>query len=459
VTRIAILGAGPGGYVAAARARQLGAEVTLVEMDALGGVCLNRGCIPSKTLLKSADVIRMAGDMKDFGVAGECHGCDWPAVLKRKERVVSQLVKGVEFLMKSNGVQVVRGRGRLLDAHTISVDTGGKEETVGADKIIIATGSSPAVLPIPGGQPPVVMTSDDALSIESIPASMAIIGGGVISSEFADLFNALGSKVTVIEMLPRIVPLEDEEVSAELQRLFRRRKIDVYVNARVSEVAERDGKRVVCFGHEGADKEVEAEVVLSAVGRRLNTESIGLEEVGVRVERRRIQVNEKMETNVPGVYAIGDAIGGYLLAHVASAEGKVAVANAMGADLKMDYSAIPSAVYTHPEIGSVGMTEVQAKEQGHEVKVGRFPFRASGRALSEGARDGFVKVVADAATDQVLGGHVIGHHATDIIHELVMAIQLRATASVIGDMVHAHPTLAEPIMEAAEDIHGRAIHK
>jgi dihydrolipoamide dehydrogenase len=434
--------------------------VTLIEQEHLGGVCLNKGCIPSKALLRSAGVARLAREeLADFGVQAEFRGVDWAAVQKRKDRVVSQLVKGVEFLMKGNNVRVVMGKGRLVDAHTISVEADGAEEVVTADRIILATGSLPAVLPLPGLQPPDVLTSTEMLAIDRVPASLAIIGGGVIGCEFADVFNAMGAKVTILEMLPRIVPLEEEEVSAELLRVLKRRRIDVYVEARVTGAVARDGKHLVQFTHQGAEKEVEAEVVLSAVGRRLNTEGIGLEEAGVELNRRQIVVNAKLETSLPGVYAIGDCIGGYLLAHVASAEGKVAVANALGGDVEMDYRAVPSAVYTHPEIGSVGLTEAQAREKGYDVKVGRFPFRASGRALAEGVRDGFVKLVAEAATDKVLGGHIIGPHATDIIHEVVLAVQTGRTATEVGEMIHAHPTLSEPVMEAAEDIHGRAVHK
>jgi len=346
-----------------------------------------------------------------------------------------------------------------VDGRTISVDTGGKEEVVRADKILLATGSSPALLPLPGLQPPDVLTSTETLEIPAVPQSLAIIGGGVISCEFADVFSAMGSKVTIIEMLPRIVPLEDEEISAELMRVFRRRRIEVFVDARVTGAIQRDGKRVVQFLHQDQEKEVEAEAVLCAVGRRLNTEGLGLEEAGVSLDRRRIVVNEKLETSVPGVYAVGDCIGGYLLAHVASAEGKVAVGNALGAQQEMDYTAVPSAVYTHPEIGSVGLTEAQAVARGFEVKVGRFPFRAAGRALAEGVREGLVKLVAEAATGKLLGGHILGHHATDIIHEVVLAIQTGQTAHTVGEMIHAHPSLAEPIMEAAEDVFGQAIHK
>ena len=459
MTHIAILGGGPGGYVAAVRARQLGAEVTLVEMDRLGGVCLNRGCIPSKALLKSAEVARLSRELDQYGVEGEFRAVNWPAVMQRKARVVGQLVKGVEFLMQQHGVKLVAGRGRLAGGRTIVVDTGGREEIVQADKVVIATGSAPARLPIPGFEPPLVLTSDEVLELSSIPESMAIIGGGVIGAEFAELFSSVGCKVSIIEMLPRIVPLEDEEISAELARSFRRRRVEVFTSSRVTEVGVRDGARFVQFIRDEQQQEVTSQVVVSAVGRWPNTGDIGLAEAGVEMESRRVKVNARMETSVPGVYACGDVIGGYLLAHVASAEGKVAVANAVGHLCDMDYSAIPSGVYTHPEIGSVGLTEAQAQERGMDTKTGRFFYRACGKAIAEGEREGLVKLVVDAATHKIIGGHIIGPHATDLIHELVLAIKLGATAEQVGEMVHAHPTLSEPVMEAAEDVLGLAIHK
>jgi len=456
---VAILGGGPAGYVAAIRARQLGAEVTLIEMDKLGGVCLNRGCIPSKALLKTAEVARLSRELDQYGVEGEFRAVNWPAVMQRKARVVSQLVKGIEFLMQHNGVRVVPGKGRLLDSRTVAVDTGGKEETVVADRLVIASGSLPARLPIAGFEPPLVLTSDEVLELDSIPDTMTIIGGGVIGVEFADIFSSVGCKVTIVEMLPRIVPLEDEEISAELARSFRRRKIEMFTNSRVTEVAAGDGARVVRFTRDGQEQEVSSQVVVSAVGRWPNTEGVGLAEAGVTLERRQVKVNARMETNVAGVYACGDVIGGYLLAHVASAEGKVAVANALGGECDMDYRAIPSCIYTHPEIGSVGLTEAQASEQGIETKIGRFHYRGCGKAVAEGQREGMVKLVVEAAGHKILGGHIIGPHATDLIHELVLAITLGATAEQVGEMVHAHPTFAEPVMEAAEDALGVAIHK
>jgi dihydrolipoamide dehydrogenase len=459
VTHIVILGGGPGGYVAAVRARQLGAEVTLVEMDRLGGVCLNRGCIPSKALLRSAEVARLSRELHQYGVESEFRAVNWPRVMQRKARVVGQLVKGVESLMQQHGVKVVTGRGRLAGGRAIVVDTGGREEIVLADKVVIATGSVPARLPLAGFEPPLVLTSDEVLELASIPESMAIIGGGAIGAEFAEIFSSAGCKITIIEMLPRIVPLEDEEVSAELARSFRRRRVEAFTSSRVTEVGARDGARFVRFIRDGQQQEVTSQVVVSAVGRWPNTGGIGLAEAGVELENRRVKVNARMETSAPGVYACGDAIGGYLLAHVASAEGKVAVANAVGHPCEMDYTAIPSGIYTHPEIGSVGLTEAQAQERGVDTKTGRFFYRACGKAIAEGEREGFVKLVVEAATHKIIGGHIIGPHATDLIHELVLAIKLGATAEQVGEMVHAHPTLSEPVMEAAEDVLGLAIHK
>ncbi len=459
MAHLAILGGGPGGYVAAVRARQLGAEVTLVEMDALGGTCLNRGCIPSKALLRSAELSQLAARLSEFGIQAEVKGVDWGRVVERKNEVVDQVVSGVEFLMKKNEVRLVRGRGRLADPRTILVDTGGGDETVAADFILLATGSVPARLPLPGFDGPGVLSSTEMLDIDEIPERLVIIGAGYVGVEFADIFNAVGSKVTIIEMMPQIVPTEDPDVAAELARAFRRRRIRMHTNARVSEVSERDDSKIVRFTSDDKEQEVEADVVLSAVGRWPDAEEIGLQQAGVEMDGRAIKVNNRMETSVPGVHACGDVIGGIMLAHVASAEGKVAVANALGKQVEMDYTAIPSVTYTHPEIGSVGLKEAEARERGIDVKVGTFFFRGAGKATAEGSREGLVKVVADAASGKVIGGQICGPHATDLIHELVLAVHVGATAEQVGEMVHAHPTLMEPIMEAAEDTLGMAIHK
>ncbi len=459
MSHLAILGAGPAGYVAAIRARQLGAEVSLVEMDAVGGTCLNRGCIPSKALLRSAEVARLAQGAAQFGVIADFRGIAWPQVIERKNRVVTQVVKGVEYLMKRNEIRVVNGRGRLADSKTILVDTAAGEERIVADAVVLATGSLPARLPLPGMDAPRVITSNEMLDIEEIPGSLAIIGAGYVGVEFADVFNAVGSKVSIIEMMPQIVPTEDPEIAAELARAFRRRKIAMHLNARVTEVVEKDGRRLVRFTKDDQQQEVEADVVLSAVGRWPNTQGTGLEELGVEMNGRAVKVNGRMETNIPGLYACGDVVGGIMLAHVGSAEGKVAVANALGHEVAMDYTAIPSVTYTHPEIGSVGLTETQARERGGDVKVGKFFFRGAGKATAEGYREGLVKVIVDADSGKVIGGQICGPHATDLIHELVLAVHVGATAAQVGEMVHAHPTFMEPIMEAAEDALDRAIHK
>jgi dihydrolipoamide dehydrogenase len=459
LAHLAILGGGPGGYVAAVRARQLGAEVTLVEMDALGGTCLNRGCIPSKALLRSSELAQLSRRLGEFGVRAEVKGIDWPRMIERKTEVVSQVVRGVEFLMKKNDVRVVHGRGRLSGPKTIVVETGDGEEEVRADAVLLATGSVPARLPLPGFDGPGVLTSTELLDIDEIPQRLAIVGAGYVGVEFADVFNAVGSKVTIIEMMPQIVPTEDPEIAAELARAFRRRRIEAHTNARVSEVSDRDGAKVVRFTRDGEEKEVEADVILCAVGRWPNTDGIGLQEAGIEMDGRAVKVNGRMATSVPGVYACGDAIGGIMLAHVASGEGKVAVANALGKQAEMDYTAIPSVTYTHPEIGSVGLTEADARQRGIDVRVGRFFFRGAGKAVAEGSREGLVKVIVDAASGKVIGGQICGPHATDLIHEIVLAVYLGATAEEVGGMVHAHPTLMEPIMEAAEDALGMAIHK
>ncbi len=459
MAHVVILGGGPAGYVAAIRARQLDCEVTLIEQDRLGGVCLNRGCIPSKALLRSAEVARIARDLNRYGIEGEFKGVNWPAVVQRKARVVNQLVKGIEFLMKHNGINVIAGRGRLVDSRTVSVDTGGKEEIARGDKLVVATGSVPASLPVPGCHTPTVLTSDQVLELDHLPESMTIIGGGVIGVEFAEIFSAAGCKVAIVEMLPRIVPTEDEEISAELARALRKKKIEIFTDSRVTEVAADDEGRVVRFTRGDEEREIRSQLVVSAVGRWPNSEDIGLQEIGVEMDRRQVKVNSRMETSVEGVYACGDLIGGYLLAHVASAEGKVAVANAAGGNSEMDYRTIPSCVYTHPEIGSVGLTEAQAQERGIETKVGKFFYRACGKAIADGEREGMVKLVMDAADHKIVGGHIIGPHASDLVHELVLALHLEATAEQVGEMVHAHPSLAEPVMEAAEDALGIAIHK
>ena len=454
---LTILGGGPGGYVAAVRAAQLGARVALVESRELGGTCLNRGCIPTKAILHAAELADQIREADQFGLRAGLVGIDFPKVMAHKERVVSQLRKGVEFLMQHNKIQVFRGVGNFRDAQTISVNNG--EDSLRTKKTLIATGSVPARIPLPGAEGEGVITSDEALLLDRVPASLAIIGGGAIGIEFAQIFSAFGAKVTLVEMLDHILPLEDAEIVAELARVLRRKKIDVYAPAKVAEIRHGPDGKTIVFTAGGSTKEVTAELVLLAVGRWPNLEGLQIQRAGVELERRAVKVNPKMETNVPGNYACGDVIGGLLLAHVASAEGKVAVANALGGEARMSYEAIPTCVYSFPEVASVGLNEEQAKQSGREVKVGRFFFRASGKALAMGERTGLAKIVADARTNVVVGGQIVGPHATDLIAEVTLAVARRVTAGELGEVVHAHPTLGEPIMEAAEDVLGRAIHK
>jgi dihydrolipoamide dehydrogenase len=452
---LAIVGGGPGGYVAAVKAAQLGARVALVESRELGGTCLNRGCIPSKVLLQAAELAEQIRQAGQIGLQAELTGIDLPKVMAYKERVVSQLRKGVEFLMKQNKIEVFAGVGSFQDAETISVNNG--EHILRSKRTLVATGSAPARIPLPGGE--ATITSDEALFLEKMPASAVIIGGGSIGIEFAQIFSAFGAKVAVIEVLDHILPLEEEEIVAELARVLKRRKIEIHTPAKVEEIRPGAEGKTVVFTEAGARKEVGAELVLMAVGRRPELRGLEIEKVGIELERGAVKVNARMETNVPGLYACGDVIGGLLLAHVASAEGKVAVTNALGGEAKMSYEAMPVCVYGFPEVASVGLSEEKAKEQGREVKVGRFFFRASGKALAMGERNGLVKIVADARTKVIVGGQIVGPHATDLIAEVVLAVARGMTAEELGEVVHGHPTLSEPIAEAAEDVLGRAIHK
>lgn len=456
---IAVIGGGPGGYVAALRAAALGAKVALVEYDAVGGTCLNRGCIPSKAMLHSAEIYEQVKTAAEFGVIAQPPAADLPAMTKRMDSVIAQLRKGIELLLKGRNVTYLKGKGTLLSTDTIAVRNQDGEEIVKAKKIILATGSAPARPPIPGSNVDGVITSNEILWLKEIPKSLAVIGGGAIGLEFGHLFSALGSKVTIIEMLPHILPTEDEEVTTELGRAFRRRAVDIYAPAKVNEIGSKNGMKQVHYTYQEKPGVVEAELVLMATGRIPYTEDLGLETIGIEMDRRFVKANAKLETNIPGIYAIGDLVGGLQLAHKASAEGRVAVENALGHDAVMDYKAIPACVYTTPETASVGLNEAEATAQGKAVKVGRFPFRALGKAVAIGERTGFVKLVADAETGVLLGAQMIGPHVTDLIAETAVAVQLGLSAHQVAETIHAHPTLAESIQEAAEDILGLAIHK
>ncbi len=463
---IAILGAGPGGYVAAIRAAQLGARVTVVENQALGGVCLNWGCIPSKALLSVVELGDKAKKARDFGITLEGSIRYDPAVMvARKNKVVGTLVKGIGTLFKTWKIEHVEGIGALLDARTLLVKKAdGTESRLSADGLVIATGSSWPNLPLFPVDGTQIITSKQALDLPRIPASLLIIGGGVEGCEFASLYSGLGTQVTIIELMPRILPLEDEEISQMMERELKKRGVDVRTGVTVEEVVKQPE---VVTAHLRDGLSINAEQLLVSVGRGFNSRGIGLETAGVQVgSRGQILVNDRMETNVPGVYAIGDVVGKAMLAHVASAQGKVAVENLLGHAKTINYDVIPAGIFTLPEIGRVGLTEQQAQDRcaaaGQDaqkaLKIGRFRYGGLGKAQASGDIQGLVKVIADAATDRILGVHILGAHATDLIHEAALAMQVGVTATAVGDMIHAHPTLAEGLMEAMEDVHGRAIH-
>jgi len=455
-----IIGGGPGGYVAAIRAAQLGGKVTLIERAELGGTCLNRGCIPTKAMLRAVELLDLIETGKDFGIhAGEIV-VDFAKIMARKDRAVKTLVSGVAGLMKSNGVEVVKGKGRLTSPKEIEVlDEKQVKVVYQARKIILASGSVSADLPIPGAGIKGVINSDQALQLSRVPESMVIIGAGPIGLEFGTIFAKLGTKVTILEMMPQILPGEDTEVASALDKTLRSSRIQILTNSRVKGIAEGSGGKLKVMAMDEAGEEAfEAQYVLMAVGRRANVEGLGLEEAGVRFTRKGVEVNEKMETNVANIYAIGDLTGQWLLAHFAMAQGTVAAENAMGQDARMNGRHIPRCVYTLPEVASVGMTEKQAKDAGHVLKIGRFSFAANGKATILGERNGFIKIIAGAEYGEILGVHIFGPHATDLISEGVLAMHLESTALDMAKSIHPHPTLSEAMMEAALDVDGVAVH-
>ncbi|MEJ5185571.1 MAG: dihydrolipoyl dehydrogenase [Candidatus Geothermincolales bacterium] len=455
--KLVVIGGGPGGYVAAIRAAQLGSGVVLVEKDLLGGTCLNRGCIPTKAMLACTEVLDAIREAEAYGISVGEPKPDLKAMVERKEKVSEQLRNGIAQLLKANKVELVKGFGRLAAPDRVVVETENGEVTIETEKVIIATGSEPARLPTFDFDQPAILTSTEGLELTEIPSSMIIVGSGVVGSEFATVFSSLGTKVTMVELMDRILPTEDERIATQMKRLLNKRGIEILTGTTIEEVVEYrpDGVKVRL----STGQELEAEKLLVSIGRALNSRGIGLEEVGIETGKRgEIVVNERMETNIPGVYAIGDVVGGILLAHVASFEGICAAENAMGLDSVMNYDVVPACIFTEPEIASVGLNPSKAEERGMEVKVGRFMFGGLGKALAMGKGQGFVQLVVEASTDKVVGCQIMGPHASDLIHEVALAIRLGATAKDIGSTIHAHPTLAEAIMEAAEAVHDRAIH-
>ena len=476
--KLAIIGGGPGGYVAAIRAAQLGAEVTLIEKNKLGGTCLNAGCIPTKALLHSAELLEEARHAHSYGIQVDVKGVDWSTVQAKKEAVVQQLVSGVTGLMKSNKIKVINGTASFVTANQLRIvktdpksgtvepelrgsqpQADGSAETMNFDRIIIASGSVPAIPPIPGVKDnPACVDSTGALSLKTIPARMLVIGGGVIGIELATAYHAFGTKVTIVEALPKILPLMDGELAAALKKSMEKRGITIMTSVKVMSVKKSNNCSVVEVESEGKPSTLEADVVLVAVGRRTDTESLNLDKAGISHDRGRIKVNEYMQTNKPGVYAIGDCLGQVMLAHVASAQGEIAAENAMGHKASYNGSSNPSCVYTTPEFAGVGVTEEQAKEQKLDYVTGKFPLAANGKALIMNGGEGMVKVLAGREYNEILGVHILGPRATDLIAESALAIGMEATMEDIVAAIHAHPTVGEAVREAVMAAGKSAIH-
>jgi dihydrolipoamide dehydrogenase len=459
---VVVIGAGPAGYVAAIRAAQLNQKVAIVDKQWLGGVCLNVGCIPSKSLLKNAEVAHTLRERaKDFGFSFDNLKLDYSVAVKRSRQNSDRLVKGIGFLMKKNNITVYMGTAHLTQPTVVTVtDKDGKVTELTAKNIIVATGASAAVPPVWKVDGEKVLTYWEAILQDKLPKSVVIIGSGAIGVEFATVWNAYGVDVTIVEMLPRIVPLEDEEISKELEKEFKKRKIKTLVGHKVESVEATTTGVQVKVSAEGKETILEADQALVAIGFRPNSKGLGLEEVGVKIsERGFVEINEKMQTNVPGIWAIGDLTGKLMLAHVGSAMGIICAENIAGAEtVTLDYEMMPRATYCQPQIASFGITEAQAKERGHAVKVGRFPFQANGKALGMGDYGGFVKIVVDEQYGEILGASMIGPEVTELLPELTLAHMMELTPHEIARNVHAHPTLSEAIMEAAHAATGNPIH-
>ncbi|MBK3519039.1 dihydrolipoyl dehydrogenase [Carboxylicivirga marina] len=458
---LVVIGSGPGGYVAAIRASQLGLKVAVVERSELGGICLNWGCIPTKSLLKSANVFEYLKHAADYGINidGEA-SADFEAMVKRSRGVADSMSKGIQFLFKKNKIEVIQGTGKLLGNKQVEVlNEAGEKAVYTAEHILLATGARSRQLPNLPQEGEKVIGYRKALTLDKQPESMIVVGSGAIGSEFAYFYNAIGTKVTLVEYMPNIVPVEDEEVSKQLGRSFKKAGIKVMTKAEVTQVDTSGDKVKVVIKTKKGEENHEADIVLSAVGIAPNIENLGLEEVGVQIENGRVKVDEYYQTTVPGVYAIGDIVPGQALAHVASAEGIICVEKITGHNPEpLDYGNIPGCTYTSPEVASVGMTEKAAKEAGHELKVGKFPFSASGKASAAGHKDGFVKLIFDAKYGELLGAHLIGTNVTEMIAELVTARKLETTGHELIKAVHPHPTMSEAVMEAAAAAYDEVIH-
>jgi dihydrolipoyl dehydrogenase len=462
---LAIIGSGPAGYTAAIRAGQLGLKTALIEEHSkLGGTCLHVGCIPTKALLFNAEVYDHVKGGAELGLENTAGvTLNWGAIQKRKQGIVDKHSKGLTFLMRKNKVDVIQGYGKLTGPardgiHTVALERS-EQRSLKAKNIILSSGSSARMLP--GLQPDSqILTNIEVLSLDQIPKSLIVIGSGAVGVEFASIYKSFGAEVTILEMLPRYVPVEDEEVSKELMRVFRKRAINGFVNAKVEKIEKTKTGVAVTFSVDGKQQKLEAEKVLVAVGRAPRTDNVGIDKTKIEVERGFVKVDGYMRTAEPGIYAIGDIVAGYpQLAHSGAMEGIVAVTHIAGKPVKkINPSRIPNATYCHPEIGSVGLTEAKAKEKGYEVKVGKFPFTANSRASIVGQHEGFIKIVSDAKYGEILGVHIIGPNATELIAESVVALEMECTAEELANIIHAHPTLSEAMLDAANAVFGMAIN-
>ncbi|MEK6372256.1 MAG: dihydrolipoyl dehydrogenase [Acidobacteriota bacterium] len=454
---VVVIGSGPGGYVAGIRAGQLGLKVAVVEKDPfLGGTCLHRGCIPTKALLENADIWQKIQKAKEFGITVGDVSLDWGAVQTRKQGVVDQNAKGIEFLFKKNKVERISGFGKVVDRNTIDVD--GKQ--LQTKNIILAMGSTPKDLPHIKTDGQRIINSDHILKLTEVPKSMLVIGAGAVGCEFASIFSRFGTKVTIVEVMPQLLPIEDDEISKEFTRIFKKKGIDVFTDAKVESAEPGDAGVKVVVSTKGKQQTFDVDLVLSATGRRAVTENCGLEKTKVQLDRGYVQVDQLMRTAEPNVYAIGDIVPTPALAHCASAEGILAVEHIKGLEVRpINYDHVPNCTYTDPEVASVGLTERKAKERGYEVKLGKFPFTANSKAKIIGESGGLVKYVVDAKYDELLGVHIVGPKATELIVEACAALELEATSESIAKTIHAHPTLSEALMEAAEDVAGHSIHQ
>ena len=457
---VIVLGSGPGGYVTAIRASQLGLKTAVVEREALGGICLNWGCIPTKALLKSANVFEYIEHAEDYGISVAKPKADFGGMVKRSRGVADGMSKGVQFLMKKNKIDVIMGNGKLLPGKQLEVtDETGKKQTLSADHIIIATGARSRQLPSIPQDGKNIIGYREAMTLKDQPKRMVVVGSGAIGVEFAYFYNAIGTEVTVVEYQDRIVPVEDSDVSKQLEKSFKKSGIKVMTSSEVLGVESKGKEQVVKIKTKKGEETIACDVVLSAAGVVANIENIGLEDVGIVVDHGKVVVDDYYATNIPGYYAIGDCVPGPALAHVASAEGITCVEKIAGHTPEpIDYGNIPGCTYCFPEVASVGMTEAQAKEAGHEIKVGKFPFSASGKASASGHKDGFVKLVFDAKYGELLGGHMIGANVTEMVAELVALRKLETTGHELIKTVHPHPTLSEAVMEAAAAAYDEVIH-